>query len=780
MRIVINGGGPAGLFFAILMKKADPRHDIQIYERNAADDTFGFGVVFSDETLSNVMGADEATFREVKRAFAYWDDIEVRYRDARIRAGGHGFAGLGRKKLLNILQARADSLGVKIAYGTDVVDMRPFEGADLVVGADGVNSFIRERFKEHFKPAIDMRKTKFVWLGTTKSFGPFTFIFKQNEHGWFYVHAYRYAEGQTTWIVETHEETWRRAGLDRAGEAETVAYLEKLYAPELESHRLLTNKSIWRNFPMVTNATWHHGNVVLLGDAAHTVQFSIGSGTKVALEDAAALADAFARHRAVPDALAAYEAARRPEIGRLQASAYVSLKWYENALRYNAMEPQQYVFSFMSRTKGVTYENLKLRDQDYVAGVDRWWAGHVRRTQGFDVPIDNAPPPMFTPFRLRELVLENRVVVSPMCQYSAEDGVPNDWHMVHLGGMAVGGAGLVFTEMTNVSREGRITPGCAGMYKDEHVAAWKRIVDFVHAHSKAKIGMQLAHAGQKAATRIPWQGGSEEPLETGAWPIIAASAIPWLPHSQMPKAMDRADMDKVRDDFVRAARRAAEAGFDLIELHMAHGYLLSSFITPLSNVRTDEYGGSLENRMRFPLEVLDAVRAAWPVHKPISVRISATDWVEGEGIDGDDAVEVARMLKAHGADIVDVSAGQTSTRAKPVYGRMFQTPFAEQIRLEAGIPTIAVGNITAADQVNTIVAAGRADLVALARPHLTNPHLTLEAAAHYGQAAQHWPNPYLAAKSQAMRLAAEENARETELRTAAKARPVDELKTAAE
>ena len=780
MKIAINGGGPAGLYFALLMKKADRRHDIVVYERNGPDDTFGFGVVFSDETLSNFMGADEATFREIARNFAYWDDIEVRYKDERIRARGHGFAGLGRKKLLNILQARAESLGVRIRYRTDITDMRPFEGADLVVGADGLNSFIRERFKEHFKPAIDMRKTKFVWLGTTKAFGPFTFIFRPNEHGWFYVHAYRYAEGQTTWIVETHEETWRRAGLDKASEEETVAYLERMYAPELEGHRLLTNKSIWRSFPVVTNEKWHHGNMVLLGDAAHTVQFSIGSGTKVAMEDAAALADAFAQHHAVPEALAAYEEARRAEIGRLQSSALISLKWYENALRYNDMDPQQYVFSFMSRTKGVTYENLKLRDNDYVAAVDRWWAGKVRQEQGFDVPVDKPPPPVFTPFRLRDLVLANRIVVSPMCQYSAEDGMPNDWHLVHLGGMAVGGAGLVFTEMTDVSREGRITTGCAGMYKKEHVAAWRRIVDFVHARSKAKIGMQLAHAGQKAATKIPWQGGSDEPLEEGTWPIVAASAIPYLPHGQMPKAMDRADMDKVRDDFVRAARWAEEAGFDIIELHMAHGYLLSSFITPLSNVRRDEYGGTLENRMRFPLEVFDAVREVWPAPKPISVRISATDWVDGEGIDGDQAVGIARMLKAHGADIIDVSAGQTSTRAKPVYGRMFQTPFSEQIRLEAGIPTITVGNITTADQVNTIVAAGRADLCALARPHLADPHLTLEAAAHYGYAEQAWPNQYLTSKSQTMRLAAEKNRQEIELREAAKARPVEELKDAAE
>jgi anthraniloyl-CoA monooxygenase len=519
--------------------------------------------------------------------------------------------------------------------------------------------------------------------------------------------------------------------------------------------------------------------MVLLGDAVHTAQFSIGSGTKIAMEDAAALADAFKRHRTVAAALPAYEEARRPEVGRLQASAYTSLAWYENALRYNRLEPQQYVFSFMSRTKGVTYENLKLRDSSYVAGVERWWAENLRKTQGFAVSSNNPPPPMFTPFRLRDMVLENRVVVSPMCQYSAEDGTPNDWHMVHLGGFAVGGAGLVFTEMTDVSREGRITLGCAGMYKDEHVAAWRRIVEFVHGNSKAKFCMQLAHAGQKGATKLAWEG-SDEPLEEGAWPIVSASAIPYLPHSQVPKAMDRADMDKVRNDFVAAARRAEDAGFDMIELHMAHGYLLSSFISPLSNVRTDEYGGSLENRMRFPLEVFDAVRAVWPAAKPMSVRVSATDWVDDEGLTGDDAVEIARILKAHGCDAIDVSAGQTSTRAKPVYGRMFQVPFSEQIRIEADMPTIAVGNITSPDQVNTILAAGRADLCALARPHLLDPHFTLRAGAHYGHEDQHWPNQYLTARSQAYRAAAQANEQDRELRTAAKARPLQDLKNAAE
>ena len=541
-------------------------------------------------------------------------------------------------------------------------------------------------------------------------------------------------------MVETHEDTWRRAGLDRASEAETIAYFERMYANELDGHRLLSNRSLWRSFPMVVNERWHHDNIVLLGDAVHTAQYSIGSGTKIAMEDAAALCAALKSSRDVPRALAAYQEARRDEVARLQRTAYTSLHWYENARRHNHMEPDQYTFSFLSRTKGVTYENLGARDPAYLARVNRWFAEKVRREGNFDVPLDPPPPPMFTPFRLRGMTLKNRVVVSPMCQYLAEDGTPNDWHLVHLGGLAVGGAALVYTEMTDVSREGRITPGCAGMYKPEHVAAWRRIVDFVHANSGAKICLQLAHAGQKGATKLAWEG-ADEPLRQGGWPIISASPLAYLAHGHVPKQMDRADMNKVRDDFARAARMAEQAGFDMLELHMAHGYLLSSFISPLTNRRADGYGGSLENRMRFPLEVLDAVRAAWPDDKPLACRVSATDWVEDGGLTGDDAVAVARLLHAHGCDIIDVSAGQTTTKAEPIYGRMFQVPFSDQIRQETSIPTIAVGNITTPDQVNTIIAAGRADLCALARPHLTDPHFTLRAAARYGYADQRWPDP---------------------------------------
>ena len=762
LKINIIGGGPGGLYFSLLMKIADPRHDITIYERNRADDTFGFGVVFSDETLGNFMGQDQETYRQIREAFAYWDEIEVRYKGDRIRSGGHGFAGMSRQKLLDILQGRCRDVGVKMLFEHDVTDISAYRDADLLLGSDGINSLVREAYKESFKPTIDMRLTKFVWLGTTQKFDAFTFIFKSNEHGWFYNHAYQYGQGigkaASTWILETHEDTWKRAGLDQASEEQTLAYFEELFSEELDGHKLISNKSVWRNFPVVSNESWHHENVVLIGDAAHTAQFSIGSGTKIAMEGAIALAQSLGEENSVDRAISAYESKRQMEVARLQRSALVSLQWYEHARRFNAMEPAQYAFNFLTRSKGVTYENLTLRDPDYGAGVNQWFSDLVSKEQGFNLSTNPSPAPMFTPFRIGSMVVPNRVMVSPMCQYSADDGTPNDWHMVHLGGMAVGGAGLVYTEMTNVSREGRITPGCAGMYQDAHVPAWKRIVEFVHANSQAKFCMQLAHAGRKGSTKLPWHG-TDEPLDEGNWQILSASPIPFKIGSDTPKEMDRADMDRVRDDFVAAAKRADEAGFDMIELHMAHGYLLSSFISPLSNKRADEYGGSLENRLKFPLEVLSAVRAVWPKDKPIACRISATDWVEDGGFSGDDAVVTAKRLYETGADIIDVSAGQTSSDAQPVYGRMFQTHLSEQVRLEAGVPTIAVGNITTPDQVNTIVAAGRADIVALARPHLTDPHFTLQAAAHYGHTEQHWPVQYGAGKAQAERQAAQENAR---------------------
>lgn len=750
MKLVSIGGGAAGLYVALLMKKADPAHDVLVVERNRADDTFGFGVVFSDATLENFAEADRPTYEAITRSFAHWDDIDIHYRGEVLTSTGHGFSGMSRQLLLDILQRRCLTLGVRIEFQKEISDLAAYADADLVLAADGVNSFIRSRYAEHFRPQVDWRPNKFVWLGTTFPYPAFTFIFKETEHGLWRVHAYRYDASMSTFILETTEAAWRRAGLDQADEDQTLAFAERLFAKELQGHRLLKNRSLWRNFPTVKNGCWHHGNLVLVGDAAHTAHFSIGSGTKLAMEDAIALAQALQRHGEVKKALVAYEEERRPQVESLQRAAQVSLEWFEQTERYyGRLEPIQFAMSLLTRSLRVTHDNLRLRDPRFAATVDRWFASQAERQAGVTVPATPAPPPMFTPFRLRDLVLPNRVVVSPMCQYSAEDGTPNDWHLVHLGSRALGGAGLVMTEMTDVSREGRISPGCTGMYKAEHVAAWKRIVDFVHSHSPARIGMQLAHAGRKGSTKKLWEG-IDEPLEAGNWPIISASAIPYYPHSQVPEPMDRSDMDTVRDDFVRATRMAEEAGFDLLELHFAHGYLLASFLSPLTNTRLDEYGGALVNRARYPLEVFDAVRAVWPARKPMSVRISATDWMEG-GATPDDAVELAKLLKTHGCDIVDVSAGQTVPDQKPVYGRLYQTPFADRIRHEAEIPTMTVGNIASWADVNSIVAAGRADLCVLARAHLYDPYWTRHAAYEQGYELP-WPDQYVLVKGFTPRL----------------------------
>jgi anthraniloyl-CoA monooxygenase len=752
MRVTIIGGGPAGLYLALLMKKADNRHEITIYERNQPDDTFGFGVVFSDETLNQFLAEDAGTYEAIRQNFAYWTEIDVVAGGETIRSGGHGFCGLSRKRLLQILQARCAMEGIRLEFGTEQKDFETLRrNCDLLIGADGINSQVRETWKEQFRPSMDWRRNKFVWLGTSLPLDTFTFIFEANQHGLFQVHAYRFEEGLSTFIVETTEETWRRAGLDQASEADTIAYCETLFAKHLKGHRLLSNRSIWRTFPTIKCERWVHDNVVIIGDAVHTAHFSIGSGTKLAMEDAIALNRALhAGHPDLPSALKAFEDARLTEVSILQHAAQVSLEWFEQTERYRDFEPIQLALSLLSRSKRVTYDNLRLRDPAFIAQIDRWFAEKAARQAGISLPAGaNPPPPMFTPFRLRGMMLENRVVVSPMCQYSAENGMPNDWTLVHLGSRAIGGAGLILTEMTDIAPEARITPGCTGLWSAEQAKAWRRITDFVHGHSRARIGVQLAHAGRKGATCLPWAGGYDRPLPPDqAWPILSASAIPYLPEGAVPKAMTRADMNRVRDDFVQSTKLAIEAGFDLVELHMAHGYLLSNFISPLSNTRTDEYGGSLENRMRFPLEVFDAMRAVWPQDRPMSVRISAVDWVPERGLSVEDSIAIAKMLKAHGCDLVDVSAGQTSTEAKPQYGRMFQTPFSDAIRQEAGIATIAVGAITSADQVNTIVASGRADLCALARPHLADPYFTLHAAADYDWRGAAWPVQYEAGRDQ--------------------------------
>ncbi|HLN10716.1 MAG TPA: bifunctional salicylyl-CoA 5-hydroxylase/oxidoreductase [Xanthobacteraceae bacterium] len=771
MKVHVVGGGPAGLYAAILIKKSWPETAVTVFERNRADDTFGFGVVFSDETLEAFQTWDAESYRAITSHFAYWDDIEIHFAGTVRRIGGNGFCGCSRRTLLKLLAERARSLGVQLRYQTEIADVAEFaRSADLVIAADGSNSRIRETFAGIFRPTVDLRPNRFSWMGSTRPFDAFTFFFHETAHGIFIAHCYQYELGRSTWVMETDPDTFVRAGLDRMDEAASARFLEGVFAQELAGHPLIVNRSVWRNFPTIRCARWTADNVVLLGDAKATAHFSIGSGTKLAMEDAIALYQALcaAPGQDVRVALARYEAQRRDEVERTQHAADVSLVWFEHVRRLWTMNPVRFAFGLMTRSKAITYDNLALRAPDFIADVDRAFAGEVR-AQGFEVAATRPPPPpMFQPFRLRGLTIANRVVVSPMCQYSATDGLPGDWHLVHYGARAIGGAGLVFSEMTDVSADARITPGCAGMYTDAHETAWKRIVEFVHAHSAAKVCMQLGHAGRKGGTRLMWEG-IDEPLLEGGWPIISASALPYFPHSPVPAAMTRSDMDLVIEEFVAAARRADRAGFDMLELHAAHGYLLASFISPLTNIRDDAYGGPLANRMRFPLEVFRALRRTWPDDKPMSVRFSATDWKDG-GLTGEESVEVARLFADAGCDLIDVSAGQTVADDQPIYGRMFQTPFSDQIRNEAGLATMCVGAITTADQVNTIVAAGRADLVALARPHLVDPSFTLRAAAWYGVDIA-CPPQYFAGKDQIFRNSVRDREDVSELRRRAKPKP---------
>ncbi len=755
MRAAVLGGGPGGLNFAISLKARDPSHDIVVIERNRPDDTFGWGVVLSDETLGNLASNDRISARTIRNNFAYWDDIAVHYRGTVHVSGGHGFCGIGRKKLLNILQARAQELGVRIEFETEAEPVDTYAAEyDLVVAADGVNSKARAAHAKVFKPDIDVRACKYIWLGTHQKFNEaFTFIFEETEYGWIWVHAYQFDPDTATFIVECSEPSWRRAGFDKMNLGETIAACERIFAKHLDGHALMSNArhlrgSAWLNFNRVLCERWSHQNIVLLGDAAATAHFSVGSGSKLAMESAIRLANYVCTEDSLEAAFDRYEHERRLEVLRLQNAARNSTEWFENVERYLQLDPVQFSYSLLTRSQRISHENLRQRDPDWLSGAEKWFEA---KTTGHQPNASR--PPMFVPFRARGIELQNRVCVSPMAQYKAKDGTPNDWHFAHYAERAKGGAGLVFTEMTCVSPQGRISPGCTGIYTDEHERAWKRLVDFVHTETEAKIAIQLGHSGPKGSTQLGWEA-SDAPLPENNWEVVAASAVPWSPENQMPRALTRTEMDTIRDEFVRAAEMAARIGFDWLELHYAHGYLMSSFITPLSNKRTDEYGGPLANRMRFPLEVLRAVRTVWPDEKPISVRISAHDWVGPDGIQPQDAVEIARLLGEAGVDLVDVSAGQTSTRAQPVYGRMFQTPFSDRIRNEAGVATLAVGNIYEPDHVNSILMAGRADLVCLARPHLTDPYWTLHAAADLRYSGVPWPKPYLAGRDQLNRLKA--------------------------
>jgi anthraniloyl-CoA monooxygenase len=758
VKIVCLGGGPAGLYFAISMKVRDPSHEIAVIERNKSDDTFGWGVVLSDETLDNLAENDAVSAASIRKHFAYWDDIAVEYRGTKTVSTGHGFCGIGRKRLLILLQERARELGVELQFETDVKSAADYAAThDLVVACDGLNSRTRSDYAGFFKPDVDVRLCKFVWLGTRQKFDDaFTFIFEHTDKGWLWAHAYQFDADTATFIIECSEETYENYGFADMSQQESIAVCEAIFARHLGGHSLMTNAnhvrgSAWINFPRVLCERWSHENIVLMGDAAATAHFSIGSGTKLALESAIALAANLHSEPTREAAFQKYQDERRLQVLRLQSAARNSMEWFEEIERYFHLDPVQFNYSLLTRSQRISHENLRMRDPQWMEQAERWF--QTQAGADLSAPVR---APMFAPFRLRDLELANRIVVSPMAQYKAVDGCPGDWHLVHYGERAKGGAGLVVTEMTCVSAQGRITPGCTGLYDPAHEGAWKRIVDFVHAESGAKICCQIGHSGAKGSTQLGWEKMDAQ-LVKDNWPLVSASEVPWSADNQTPAAMSRTDMEQVRDAFVTAAAMADRAGFDMIELHAAHGYLLSSFITPLTNRRGDEYGGSLDNRMRYPLEVLAAMRAVWPADKPMSVRISATDWVGDDGITPTDAVAIASMLQIAGVDICDVSAGQTSKLARPQYGRMFQTPFSDRIRNETGMATMAVGNIYEPDHVNSILMAGRADLVCLARPHLANPYWTLHAAAALGDRQSDWPLPYLPGRDQMWRLAERED-----------------------
>lgn len=750
MKILCLGGGPAGLYFAISMKLRDAGHEVTVLERNKANDTFGWGVVLSDDALGRMQKNDPVSTEAIRSNFAYWDDIAVVHDGQRTVSGGHGFAGIGRKQMLILLQARARELGVKLEFETIFRSAEEYrKDYDLVVASDGINSLVRNEYAEVFKPDVDLRKCKFIWLGTHQKFdGAFTFIFEKTKHGWVWAHVYQFDDNTATFIVETLPETWEKWGFETMEKEEIVETCREIFAAHLGGHALMSNanhlrgSAVWMQFPRVICDRWYHENVVLMGDAAATGHFSIGSGSRLAFDSAIALAEYLHSEPDMQAAFARYQDERRIEVLRLQSAARNSLEWFEQVERYLDMPPLQFAYSLLTRSQRISHENLRLRDPDWLAEAEDWFQDQAGGSKG--------RRPMFAPFKLRNMELKNRIVMSPMAQYKAVDGCPTDWHFAHYAERAKGGAALIYTEMTCVSAEGRITPGCPGLYAPEHEAAWKRLADFIHAETSAKFCIQIGHSGRKGSTRVAWEG-MDLPLEAGNWETISASAIAYKPQNAAPRAMTAEVMAQVKADFVAATEMAARAGADMIEMHAAHGYLLASFISPITNKRSDGYGGSLENRMRYPLEVFTAMRAAWGQDKPMSVRISAHDWIDG-GVEPEEAVEIAKMFAAAGADIIDVSSGQTDPAEAPIYGRMFQTPFSDRIRNEAGLATMTVGNISDYDQVNGILMAGRADLVCLARMHLADPYWTLHAAAEQGDDESEWPVPYKGGRDLLFRL----------------------------
>lgn len=770
MKISVIGGGPGGLYFAILAKKQWPNWHIDVFERNRPDDTFGFGVVFSDQTLGFLDQYDNPSYESIRRSFAYWDDVDIHYKGQVSRCGGNGFCGCSRLRLLQLLHQRAQSLGVILHFEHEVRDEHEFSDSDLIVAADGLASVIRDKYSDSFGTNVEVRRNYFCWLGSSRELDTFKYFFRETEHGIIVMHAYQYQQGRSTWVCEMQPSTWQSFAFDDMQEVEYAEKLQQIFAEELDGHKLITNRSLWRQFPEVKNKTWVKDNIVLLGDSQHTAHFSIGSGTKLAMESAIALYESLKEHTDLPTSLAAFDVKRRPDVEITQHAADVSLAWFETMDEHWGVETEKFAFQVMSRSKQITYENLRLRDANFIAKVEKGFT-EAQRAAGYDFP--DGTPPMFAPFRLRDMRLVNRVVMSPMAQYSAIDGLPNDWHMVHYGSRGIGGAGLVYTEMTCPSADGRITPGCTGLWNAAQCDQWRRIVDFIRAHSAAKTCMQIGHAGRKGSTRLAWNG-MDLPLDSDNWPIYGASAVPYRAESATPIALDRVHMDQLKAQFVSSVEYAEQAGFDMVELHAAHGYLLASFISPLTNLRDDEYGGDIDSRMRYPLEVFTAMRAAFPAEKPMSVRISATDWSNG-GLSEDDLIRACELLKIAGVDVINVSTGQTVSDEKPVYGRMFQVPFADKIKHRVGIPVIVAGNITNADQVNTIVLSGRSDLVALARPHLTNPQFMLDSAARCSYEGQVWPDPYMAGRFQAYLIGERDTEEQRDMQIALKP-PSHEIK----